>query len=113
MKKTNLWLVAVLLVSLTVLSGCSIPQFPNVAAAAQSATSTPTATPVMAEAPASAGAVAALEGTLEQIYSQVNPSVVNIQVSQTVDAASLTIPGGTEMTDTSAGCSFKAPRTVS
>jgi len=46
----------------------------------------------MVEAPASAGAVAALEGTLEQIYSQVNPAVVNIQVSQTVDAASLTIP---------------------
>jgi S1-C subfamily serine protease len=36
--------------------------------------------------------VAALEGTLEQIYTQVNPSVVNIQVSQTVEAAIPTIP---------------------
>jgi S1-C subfamily serine protease len=48
--------------------------------------------PVVVQAPASAGAVAALEGTLEKIYTQVNPSVVNIQVSQTLDAASLTIP---------------------
>jgi len=49
----------------------------------------------MAQSPASVGAVAALEGVLEQIYTQVNPSVVNIQVSQTVDAASTTpeIPG--------------------
>jgi S1-C subfamily serine protease len=36
--------------------------------------------------------VAALEGALEQIYTQVNPSVVNIQVSVTVDAASQAIP---------------------
>ena len=91
MKKAHLWLVAVLLVSLMVLSGCSIPQFPSVAAA-QSATSTPAATQMTTQAPASAGAVAALEGTLEQIYTQVNPSVVNIQVSQTVDTASLAIP---------------------
>jgi len=92
MKKNNLWLVAVFLVSLMVLAGCSIPQFPNVAAAAQSATSTPTLTAEAVQAPASAGAVAALEGALEQIYTQVNPSVVNIQVSVTVDAASQAIP---------------------
>jgi serine protease Do len=92
MKKNNLWLVAVFLVSLMVLAGCSIPQFPNVAAAAQSATSTPTSTPEAVQAPASAGAVAALEGALEQIYTQVNPSVVNIQVSVRVDAASQAIP---------------------
>ena len=91
MKKTNLWLVAVLLASLAVLSGCSIPQFSN-AVAAQSATSTPTSTPEVVQAPASAGAVAALEGALEQIYTQVNPSVVNIQVRQTVEAAFPAIP---------------------
>jgi serine protease Do len=92
MKKTKLLLVAVLLVSLVALSGCSIPQFPKAAVAAQSATSTPTATPVVVQAPASAGAVAALEGTLEQIYSQVNPSVVNIQVSQTVEVTLPALP---------------------
>jgi serine protease Do len=91
MKKMNLWLVAVLLASLTVLSGCSVPQFSN-AVVAQSVTSTPAATPEIAQVPPSAGAVAALEGTLEQIYTQVNPSVVNIQVSVTVDATSLAFP---------------------
>jgi serine protease Do len=91
MKKMNLWLVVVLLASLTVLSGCSVPQFSN-AVVAQSVTSTPAATPEIAQVPPSAGAVAALEGTLEQIYTQVNPSVVNIQVSVTVDATSLAFP---------------------
>jgi serine protease Do len=92
MQKQYLWIVALLLVSLTVLSGCSIPQFPNVAAAAQPATSTPAATAVVAQSPASAGAVAALEGTLEQIYAQVNPSVVNIKVVQTASASASNIP---------------------
>lgn len=91
MKYKYPWLVVVLLVSLMVLSGCSVPQFPNVAAA-QSATIASTVTPVVIQTPASAGAVAALEGVLEQIYTQVNPSVVNIQVSQTVDVAIPTIP---------------------
>ncbi len=92
MKKANLWLVAVLLVSLTLLSACSIPQFPSAAAAAQSATSSPTTTPVVVQSPASVGAIAALEGTLEQIYTQVNPSVVNIQVVQTTLASASTFP---------------------
>jgi serine protease Do len=91
MKKKDLWLVALLLVSLTVLSGCSIPQFPDVAAA-QAAASSPTGTPVAVQAPASADAVAALEGTLEQIYTQVNPSVVNIQVVLTASASSSALP---------------------
>jgi serine protease Do len=92
MKKAYVWPVAMLLVSLIVLSGCSVPQFSNPAAVAQSATSMPTATPVVVQAPASTGAVAALEGVLEQIYTQVNPSVVNIQVSYSVEAASPAVP---------------------
>jgi serine protease Do len=68
-----------------------MPQFTNVAAA-QSATSTPTAMPAVAQAPDSTGAVAALEGVLEQIYTQVNPSVVNIQVVQTASASSSASP---------------------
>jgi serine protease Do len=90
-KKTYVWLVILLLVSLVALSGCSIPQFPS-AAAAQSATSTPTAMPTVAQVPASVGAVAALEGVLEQIYTQVNPSVVNIQVVQAASASASDIP---------------------
>jgi len=73
------------------LSGCGIPQVSNVAAA-QSATATPTAMPAVAQAPATTDAVAALEGVLEQIYTQVNPSVVNIQVVQTASASSSTVP---------------------
>jgi S1-C subfamily serine protease len=49
-------------------------------------------TPVVVQEPASAGAVAALEGALEQIYVQVNPSVVNIQVLYAVSGASPAIP---------------------
>ena len=89
MKTKNLWIV-VLLVSLVTLSACSMPQLSNVAAA--QSTTTTEATPVAVQAPASANAVAALEGAFEQIYTEVNPSVVNIQVSLTVDSTSLTIP---------------------
>ena len=89
MKTKNLW-IAVLVVSLVTLSACSMPQLSNVAAA--QSTTTAEATPVAVQAPASADAVAALEGAFEQIYTQVNPSVVNIQVSLTVDSTSLTMP---------------------
>jgi S1-C subfamily serine protease len=92
MNKTHLWLVVVLMVSLTVLSGCSVPQFLNGSVAAQPPTATPASPLVVAQPPASEGAVAALEGTLEQIYIQVNPSVVNIQVRQTVDVALQALP---------------------
>ena len=94
MKEKYLWIVALLLVSLMALSACSMPQFSN-AVAAQSATSTPTEEPVVAQAPDAAGAVAALEGTLEQIYTKVNPSVVNIEVVETASASSssIQIPG--------------------
>ena len=94
MKKTSLWLVAVLLVSLVALSACSMPRFSNVAAA-QSATAAPTATALaVAQSPDPAGAVADLEGTLEQVYTQVNPSVVSVSVVLTSKASSsVQIPG--------------------
>jgi serine protease Do len=86
-------LVVLLLVSLTALTGCSASQLSTVAAA-QSATAVPTAAPVVAQVPASTvtGAVAALEGTLEQVYAQVNPSVVNIQVVETASTTNSAIP---------------------
>lgn len=94
MKTKNLWLVAVLLVALVALSACSTPQFSSVAAA-QSATAAPTATAVaVAQSPDSVGAVADLESTLEQVYAQVNPSVVSIQVVLTSTvSSSVQIPG--------------------
>jgi len=98
MEKKYLWLAVLLLVSLTVLSGSSTPQFSNVAAA-QSATSTPTAAPVVVQSPASAGAVAALEGVLEQVYTQVNPSVVNIQVVMKAGSSSQLFGGLPNMPD--------------
>ena len=84
MKKTYLGLVVLLLVSMLILSACSMSQFSNVAAA-QSATAVPTAVPttapvvaqsaqsagtvaapVVAPPAQSSGTVAALEGVLEQ-----------------------------------------------
>ncbi|MEJ2208367.1 MAG: trypsin-like peptidase domain-containing protein [Anaerolineae bacterium] len=97
MKKKYLALVVLLLVSLGTLSACSTSQISNVVAA-QSATAAPTAmptaAPVVAQSPStqSVGAVAAIEGVLEQVYAQVNPSVVNIQVTLTSSASSLS-PG--------------------
>jgi len=107
MKKTYLGLVVLLLVSMLILSACSMSQFSNVAAA-QSATAVPTAVPttapvvaqsaqsagtvaapVVAPPAQSSGTVAALEGVLEQVYARVNPSVVNIQVVLTTTASSL------------------------
>jgi serine protease Do len=91
MKKTYLGFVALLVVSVLVLSACSMPRFPGVAAAQSSTavpTTVPTAAPVMAQSSGSVGAVAALEGVLEQVYAQVNPSVVNIQVVMTASASS-------------------------
>ena len=91
MKKTYLGFIALLVVAVLVLSACSVPRLPGVAAA-QSPTVAPTAVaiaaPVMAQSSGMVGAVAALEGVLEQVYVQVNPSVVNIQVVMTASASS-------------------------
>ena len=91
MKKTYLGFIALLVVAVLVLSACSVPRLPGVAAA-QSPTAAPTAVPmaapVVAQSSGTVGAVAALEGVLEQVYVQVNPSVVNIQVVMTASASS-------------------------
>jgi serine protease Do len=54
-------------------------------------TSPPAATPPAAT-PATAGVLAALEGTLEHIYTQVNPSVVNVQVEERQVVRSTALP---------------------
>jgi serine protease Do len=82
MKKHTL-LVGFLVLSLVTLSGCSIPRVPSWLLSASSATPVPTVTPAVVSSGPPVGAIAALEGTLEQIYAQVNPSVVNIRVVQT------------------------------
>jgi serine protease Do len=98
MNKRNTILMTLLVLSLLVLSGCSIPRVPSWLVSETTTTPAlpaPTATPVAVLPSTSVGAVAALEGVLEQVYAQVNPSVVNIQVSETVDTSSLIpqIPG--------------------
>jgi serine protease Do len=82
-------LVAIALVALV---GC-MPQVAAKEAAAPTATAMPTATPAAADVSLSSGDVlAVLEGRLENIYAQVNPSVVNIQVAKTQEVANLPIP---------------------
>jgi serine protease Do len=93
MKKRFAFLAALLVAALLALSSCSLPALPAVEAQAQAApTAAPAAAPVVVPSGDSAGAVAALEGVLEQVYAQVNPSVVNIQVSQTAVDGSPAIP---------------------
>jgi serine protease Do len=84
-------LIASALIGSMVLTGCAVT--------GESATLVPAISVPVAVSPApaqsfdpqlSAGSLAALEGTFEQIYSDVNPSVVNIQV---VEAASPSMQG--------------------
>jgi serine protease Do len=93
MNKKRLSIGALLVLSLVVLSGLAIglPTLAsqgNTPAVAQVATSAPAAIAQAAPGNAQTGSIpqnsllAAFEGTLEQIYSQVNPSVVAIEVVQ-------------------------------
>jgi serine protease Do len=87
--KLSLWLLTGLIVLL--ITGCSATQIPALAGANTLLESRQSIVPAQevsapaAEVPASEG-VLALEGTLEQIYEQVNPSVVNIRVVKRVTA---------------------------
>jgi serine protease Do len=93
MKKRFAYLAVLMIAALLALSSCGLPALSAAGVAAQVApTAAPTVAPVVAPSGSSVGAVAALEGTLELIYTQVNPSVVNIQVSQAGVAGSPAIP---------------------
>ncbi len=101
LNKRVVMIVALMLVPTLLLAGCSLPSFSLGAGesdlsagtlAAQS--SAPAAAPPVAEAPVSQApsngdVLDALQDTLGQIYEEVNPSVVNIQVMGT---ASITLP---------------------
>jgi serine protease Do len=87
MKKSMLWLALIVALALTVLPGCgALNMLPvekvQAHAPEVNVPSTTTATPMPAETvpPTTADALAALQGTLEGIYEDVSPSVVNIQV---------------------------------
>ena len=86
------WLYVVLVLSLVAAVGCGAP---SLAASIDSVESAPVAVaaPATEDVMGSAGVLAALEGTLENVYEQVSPSVVNIQVVQKMDASAQQMPG--------------------
>jgi serine protease Do len=90
--KRYTWLITLLLVVLPLVAGCSMsnllvrPTTPTPAPAATVSPAVPTVSP------SAMGALAVLEGTLENVYTQVNPSVVNIRVVQKEEAMFPTFP---------------------
>ncbi len=85
------WMIAILLLASLLLVSCSIPA-PDVQSAAPVVVPTATAAPATTSSVSPAGALAALQGTLENIYTQVNPSVVNIRVVQKTEVTVPSLP---------------------
>ena len=90
MKKIYLLFVTVLLVSLLVLAGCNT--ITGASSSTPVATSAPTAT-TSAPVTSSMTSLAGMEGTLENIYAQVDPAVVNISVIEKQNSTAGNIPG--------------------
>ena len=84
MKRIHIIFITVVLVSLLALAGCTVTGNAN-------KTSTPAATTGI-PAITSIASVGGIEGTLENIYAQVNPAVVNISVLQKQDTGLGNIP---------------------
>jgi serine protease Do len=78
MTKRNISFISFLLVLVFTFSGCAAPSLSKVSTIAPPLSVT---SPVIAES-ASSGSVTDFEATLENIYTKVNPSVVNIRVVQ-------------------------------
>jgi len=90
---------AALVIGCLALVSCSAPVNASTLVAALSAPASVAALPAVPAAPAAAetstGSLAALQDTFEQIYTSVNPSVVNIQVVDNGSgSASLQVPQG-------------------
>src|SRR5512143_762319 len=84
--KSRIWLVTIVMIAALALSACG-PAAPsatvNTAPAASASNLQPVAAvnpATVAKSSAAIGSISDLESTLEQIYQQVNPSVVAIQV---------------------------------
>ena len=98
MKKRTISLSVLAVLSILVLGACGaipggISTRANAAALDTAATKVPSS-PVLPAGTTSgfAGAVAAYQGTLEDIYTSVSPSVVNIRVVQQMDASNAQMP---------------------
>jgi serine protease Do len=101
--KHSIGFLVLLIAALIALPGCnavglsSVAQLPHalIAQAQAPATAVPTATPIPTATPlpnvplTADGVLTAIEGRLQEIYARVSPSVVNIQVSKTVAASSV------------------------
>lgn len=79
------------LLSLAILTSCSLTPT-SLAQSVPPQAATPPSAPAVVPVASSANLLTALEGTLQNIYIQVNPSVVNIRVVQKEEASSLTFP---------------------
>lgn len=98
--KRYLWFTAIFLISIFAFTGCTLPTL--------TAESTPVESPAVPQSPAKAqppvssstglqsgtvyDSVTGFESTLESIYNQVNPSVVNIQVIEKAQTPSSLFP---------------------
>jgi serine protease Do len=86
-------LYGVIILSLVALLGCGAPSLAAVIDTVESpAEMAPAPAPAVEQAATDASVLAALEGTLGNVYAEVSPSVVNIQVVQKMEAVSQQIP---------------------
>jgi serine protease Do len=92
--KRNGWipLAVLLFVGLIGCSGAAAAA-PTDTAVPTALVTSPTAVPVIESGASTADLLTAYEGTLEQIYTTVNPSVVNIRVRVPVEQPAVTFPG--------------------
>ena len=88
--KSKLWLVTIVMIAALALSACSTPALSGTLSAAPALNQAPANTAAApGKSTAALGNVSDLEQTLEQIYTQVNPSVVAIQVVESASASTL------------------------
>src|SRR5512139_3629657 len=79
--KSKLWLVTIIMIAALVLSACGTTALSGTLSAAPALNQAPaSSTSTSGQSTAALGSVADLEQTLQQIYQQVNPSVVAIDV---------------------------------
>jgi serine protease Do len=93
--KRHTWLITLVLLTMLAVAGCGSAAAAAVATdtpAPVATTVSPAAVPTLSPAIPPSDALAALQGTLENIYTQVNPSVVNIRVVQKVDQTTSAFP---------------------
>jgi serine protease Do len=92
-KKSALWLALVVALAMVVLTGCGAVNLPlaHQWLTPPEVTATPTPAPEAAP-PITSDTLAALEGTLGQVYQDVSPSVVYVEVLQK-QTAGLDLPG--------------------